>query len=73
VAAESALRVGQRVDSVEVCPLDTLDDELRDPIAPHDGRGHVAIVVDEVHQDFPSVSGVDCAGRVEHCHAEARR
>src|SRR5689334_23793964 len=62
--------VGEFVDDDEVCPLDALNHKLGNPVTTGYFRGDHPIVVDEVDQDFATVSGIDRTGRVEHGHAE---
>ena len=72
VATGSAHSIGKVVDDVEVCPLHTLDHKLGNSVTTGDlGRYH-PIVIDQVHQDFAPVAGVDGPGRVDDRHAQLR-
>lgn len=73
VAARTADGTGQLVDGAEHGPFDPLHEQLGDAVATGDPDGGRRIVVDQVHQDLATVTGVDRTGRVEHRDAQAVR
>lgn len=64
--AGSPVGVGQFVDAVEVCPLNPLNDKLRNTVAARDLGGPAGVMVHQVHEDLSPVPGIDCPGRVQH-------
>jgi len=73
VATGSSPGLGKFVNDDEVCPLHALDHKLGNPVTSGDLRSDHPIVVDQVHQDFAAVTGVDGARRVQYGHAQPSR
>jgi hypothetical protein len=61
---------GKFPDDVEVCPLNTLHDKLRDAVA-SPNRHRTATMIDEIDQDLAPISGVDRSRSVEDRDAAA--